>query len=177
MNIYNSIEVLKEIEKSFGNVNYISIIDNCIQVILKEKVNLDREFEITENNDLQIEIYNKHIKLTKLEIALRIKQIAYSYNFNYEQTVRFGYDIIYFIVNSDNKIGFNNLDLDYILYPNCEDKFSRVLPKELGNRIVNQAKEYLKEIELGTNTADKSVIEHWQKIANGILPYGYEIAI
>lgn len=69
-----------------------------------------------------------------------------------------------------NKCGIRVLDMDEMLYSQYEYKF-RTISRKTWDTIRAEAEHLLKT----TEDAHPAVIEHWQFIANGNIPFGYKI--
>lgn len=70
-----------------------------------------------------------------------------------------------------NKTSLRIIDWDNMLYPQYEHKFDKTISKSLWGKIQEQAKENLKN----TPNAVESVVEHWQSIVEGKVPFGYKV--
>lgn len=71
----------------------------------------------------------------------------------------------------ESNVGMRLLDYEEMLYPQYEYKFSKVISKDVWKTLQKQAKINLKEVPV----ASPRVIEHWRKIVNGKVPFGYEV--
>lgn len=72
-----------------------------------------------------------------------------------------------------NKCGMKLVDYDEMLYPQYEYKFcDKIIPKYTWEAIQKQAKENLEE---HSYNASPRVIDHWQSIVNGKVPFGYAV--
>lgn len=71
-----------------------------------------------------------------------------------------------------NKCGLKIIDYDNMLYPQYEDKFDKVIPKETWELLQKQAEQELKENGCYANL---NVINHWSSIMNGRVPFGYKV--
>lgn len=60
---------------------------------------------------------------------------------------------------------------DNMLYPQYEDNFDKVISKETFSYLQEKAKENLEN----RNGAASRVIDHWQSIVDGNVPFGYKI--
>ena len=70
----------------------------------------------------------------------------------------------------DNKCGLRMIDYDYMLYPQYEYKFKKTLSTETFELLQKEAKKLLEE-----HVGNPLVIEHWQSIVDGKVPFGYKI--
>lgn len=72
-----------------------------------------------------------------------------------------------------NNIEFPSKLIKYenMLYPQYEHAFQKTMNKDTWEWLQDKAKELIEN----TKTASPYVIDHWQKIANGEIPFGYEI--
>lgn len=81
------------------------------------------------------------------------------------------WDFIKNWTKTGNECGLRLIDYDYMLYPQYEHKFDKVIDEDTWESIQKKAKE---ELEKSGHAADK-VRLHWRKIANGIVPFGYRV--
>ncbi len=72
---------------------------------------------------------------------------------------------------SNNKCGLKMVNYDDMLYPQYEEKFGKIITKSTWKALQEQANKNLEE----KNTAAEKVIKHWQSIADGNVPFGYEV--
>ena len=72
-------------------------------------------------------------------------------------------------VYTGNKCGLRIINYDDMLYPQYSFKFQKTITSETFNALQRQARENLKEYQ----SAAERVALHWQKIANGEVPFGY----
>ena len=80
------------------------------------------------------------------------------------------WDFIRNWTKTGNKCGLRLVDYDDMLYPQYEYKFEKVIDERTWHTIQETAKEKLK-----TDGGCGSVRAHWQKIADGIVPFGYRV--
>lgn len=74
---------------------------------------------------------------------------------------------------SSNKCGLRIIDYDNMLYPQYEYKFSnKEIPQSIWESLQKQAEELLKTEK---DNAHEKVIEHWQSIIDGNVPFGYKV--
>lgn len=73
----------------------------------------------------------------------------------------------------NNKTSLRIIDYDNMLYPQYKYKFvNKEISPSTWEALQNEAKRLLEE---ESNRAHERVIEHWQNIVNGIVPFGYTI--
>ena len=70
-----------------------------------------------------------------------------------------------------NECGLKLVDYDDMLYPQYAEKFEKTICKDTWEMIRKKAIENLEKIK----EAHPYVIEHWKKIANGDVPFGYRV--
>lgn len=70
-----------------------------------------------------------------------------------------------------NKLGMKLLDYDKLLYSQYEYTFNKTIPKSTWTALQEQAKFNLQKEEL----ANDDVKAHWQKIADGHVPFGFVV--
>ena len=70
-----------------------------------------------------------------------------------------------------NKTGMKILDYDDMLYPQCQDRYEKVISQSTWERLQEEAKKNLCSIE----NAHPYVVEHWKSIVNGVVPFGYAV--
>lgn len=74
----------------------------------------------------------------------------------------------------NNETGFKIVDYDYMLYPQYDYKFEKVISKDIWEKLQETAKKNLKKIGTpGMVTVDPEVKKHWESIAAGNIPFGY----
>lgn len=81
------------------------------------------------------------------------------------------WDFIKNWTKTGNDCGLRLVDYDDMLYPQYAYKFDKVISKETWDAIQEQAK---KNLETET-MACGSAIQHWKKITEGIVPFGYRV--
>ena len=81
------------------------------------------------------------------------------------------WDFIKNWTKTGNKCGLRLVDYDDMLYPQYEHKFGKVIDKVTWKSIQEEAK---KKIEKEAYACDK-VIDHWKRIAEGQVPFGYRV--
>mgnify|MGYP003275648793 CR=1 FL=1 len=80
------------------------------------------------------------------------------------------WDIIRDLNYTGNQCGLKIIDYDDFLYPQYKYKHQKAIGKDTWGNIQNQAKKNLEE----SGGCDE-VREHWQKIVDGIVPFGYTV--
>ena len=73
---------------------------------------------------------------------------------------------------SDNKTGLKIIDFDNMLYPQYDYQFDKTISTEIWRAIQAEAKRCLEE----NPAACLEVVRHWQRIANGEVPFGYSVS-
>lgn len=73
---------------------------------------------------------------------------------------------------SHNKCGLRIVDYDNMLYPQYDDKFEKTISRYTWEALQKQA---LENLEKDSEYAHPDVIEHWQSIVDGIVPFGYKV--
>ena len=68
-----------------------------------------------------------------------------------------------------NKCGMRLVNYDDMLYPQYEGKFAKTITKDTWQAMQKQAREKLKDC----SHCAYEVVSHWEKIAEGIVPFGY----
>ena len=63
-----------------------------------------------------------------------------------------------------------------MLYPQYEDKFDKTISKETWEYLQKKAKEHLAENGALRQLTSSVVVQHWESIAKGIIPFGYRVA-
>ena len=71
-----------------------------------------------------------------------------------------------------NECGLRLVDYDDMLYPQYEEKFEKVISKNVWLSIQEIAK---KKLEEANDYVHPDVINHWRKIVEGIVPFGYKV--
>ena len=74
----------------------------------------------------------------------------------------------------NNKVGLKIVDYDDMLYPQCKYKFDKVITKDIWRSLQKEAIEKLQTKDL--SLCDSRVVEHWESIADGKVPFGYVVS-
>lgn len=83
------------------------------------------------------------------------------------------WDFIFGWRYSDNKCGIKIVNFDDMLYPQYEYKFTnKTLSEDTFRALQKEARNKLKE---EGDFAHKRVVQHWEAIASGGVPFGYDI--
>lgn len=72
---------------------------------------------------------------------------------------------------SSNKCGLRIVDFDNMLYPQYDYHFEKTIKNHTWEALQKRAKELLEE----RTFAHPDVSAHWQRIANGEVPFGYTV--
>lgn len=72
----------------------------------------------------------------------------------------------------NNKCGLKLVNYDDMLYPQYEQKFDKTISKDVWSSLQKQAENLIEDKE---STPCSRVLEHWYKIANGEVPFGYRV--
>jgi len=80
------------------------------------------------------------------------------------------WDFIRNWTKTGNKCGLRLVDYDDMLYPQYKEKFDKVIDREIWESIQTEARE-----KLNSDDGSEYVREHWKKIANGEVPFGYRV--
>lgn len=75
----------------------------------------------------------------------------------------------------DNKTTIRVTDFDNMLYPQCENRFEKKISKDTWWLLQKEAQRLLIEDNKKGGCAHKDVVEHWQSIVDGTVPFGYSI--
>jgi len=70
-----------------------------------------------------------------------------------------------------NKCGLKIVDYDNMLYPQDSDKFDKVISSSIWDGLQLEALERLKR----NPDAHPNVLNHWQSIVDGVVPFGHEV--
>lgn len=70
-----------------------------------------------------------------------------------------------------NECGLKIVNYDEMLFPQYKHKFEKVISKKTWESIQKKAREKLDNIE----DAHPDIIQHWQSIVDGNVPYGYRV--
>lgn len=73
---------------------------------------------------------------------------------------------------TSNKCGLKIVNYDNMLYPQYEEKFDKVIPDYVWEKLQEQAKKELEGIDAYVSDY---VVDHWRSIANGVVPFGYTV--
>lgn len=80
------------------------------------------------------------------------------------------WDFIRNWIKTGNKCGLRLIDYDDMLYPQYNDKFEKVISADTWAAIQKKAQE-----KLENGAACPEVMDHWRKITEGIVPFGYRV--
>lgn len=80
------------------------------------------------------------------------------------------WEIVRQLLYPNNKCGLRMINFDDMLYPQCDYKFDKTINSHSFNTLQNEAKKLLEE-----DSAHPLVMEHWQSIVDGVVPFGYKI--
>ena len=81
------------------------------------------------------------------------------------------WDFIHNWMYRNNECGLKIVDYDKMLYPQYEYRFEKTITPETWKNLMNKAKQKLAT----ENNVHPAVKEHWEKIANGEIPFGYQV--
>ena len=82
------------------------------------------------------------------------------------------WDFITELMYPNNKCGLRLVDYDEMLYPQYEYKFTdKEISKESWEAMQKTAKDNL----LSNEYATPRVVQHWQNIADGVVPFGFTV--
>lgn len=71
-----------------------------------------------------------------------------------------------------NDCGLKIIYYDDMLFPQYESAFDKVISADIWNSLQKQAKVYLSQRD---KIATQDVKEHWKKIVDGVVPFGYRV--
>lgn len=71
-----------------------------------------------------------------------------------------------------NKCGLRLVDYDNMLYPKYDDRFEKAIDRDTWKALQKQA---LENLEKDSEYIHPDVIEHWQSIVDGVVPFGYKV--
>lgn len=74
----------------------------------------------------------------------------------------------------NNECGLKIVDFDNMLYPQYDDKFDRIISKSTWEALQAAAKKHLTSDK--TPWTNPDVLAHWESIAAGNVPFGYQVA-
>ena len=86
------------------------------------------------------------------------------------------WDFIHQWMYSGNKCGMKIVDYDNMLYPQYEYKYEKTISSNTWQSIQKEAKKNLDDYHSGTSIAAQPVLDHWQSIVDGEIPFGYTIS-
>ena len=82
------------------------------------------------------------------------------------------WDFIRHWMKTGNKCGLKLVDFDNFLFPQYEYKYEKTISSDIWESIQKEAKIRL---ETETEMVHPHVRKHWQKIVDGIVPFGYRV--
>ena len=77
--------------------------------------------------------------------------------------------------NMVGESGARILNFDDMLYPQYEGKFDKTIPKKTWERLQKQAAAKLDELVDEDDLVSIKVLDHWNSINSGIVPFGYTV--
>ena len=81
------------------------------------------------------------------------------------------WDFIRQWIKSGNECGMKLVDYDDMLYPQYAFEYDKTISQSTWDSLQKKAKENLKK----NHDACDEVVRHWRKIANGKVPFGYQV--
>lgn len=85
------------------------------------------------------------------------------------------WQVIFHMNYENNKCGLKILDMDNLLYPQYEYKF-RTIDEKTWRALQKEVRKKISESkEAHENSAHPAVMEHWQSIAAGKVPFGLRV--
>ena len=101
---------------------------------------------------------NKHYKITGFQASCVGLEYLLHWTYDYRNT-----------------IGISVINWSDMLYPQKDHLFEKTITKDIFKALQEAAQKNLKAEETSSIPAHPRVIEHWQSIVNGIVPFGYEL--
>ena len=77
--------------------------------------------------------------------------------------------------HASNKTGLKLVDYDNFLYPQYSDQFQKTISAPVWQNIQREAAKNIDDVN-ANNFIANSVYQHWQKIVDGVVPFGYKVA-
>lgn len=74
-----------------------------------------------------------------------------------------------------NKCGMKLVDYDDMLYPQYESNYDKTISPAAWKSLQEAAKEKIEEDEKEGGFASPEVVQHWESIVNGTVPFGYKV--
>ncbi len=163
------------------------------EILTKENKEIPNEFVVQD----QLAKQRKNIK-TFEELTAFLKNVEENYGYGYGEAPRamaqaalavawylsskFGitgfqagfvmWDFITGWNRTGNECGLKLVDYDEMLYPQYDYKFEKTISSYAWNNLQKVAKKRLDEAD---NYVHPRVLEHWQSIADGKVPFGYVV--
>lgn len=153
---------------------------------------------VTEKDHPEKEWFEQAKKMTVAELPAFIEKMIHGYNHDYGTSVhavsacaiaaawaacgdesigltgfQAGFVMWDFVQNwtkTQNKTGLKLVDYDEMLYPQYAHKYSKTISTYTWEKLQEEAK---KNLESGEGCPE--VRQHWQKITEGWVPFGYEV--
>lgn len=82
------------------------------------------------------------------------------------------WDFIFGWEAKENSVGMKLVDFSDMLFPQYQYKFEKTIPKKMFELLQKEAK---KNLEEDRELVHPNVLKHWESIAEGEVPFGYEI--
>ena len=74
-----------------------------------------------------------------------------------------------------NECGLRIVDYDNMLYPQYENKFAKTITLRIMDNLMKEARKLLQKDANSNFKAHPEVRAHWERIAQGFPPFGYEL--
>lgn len=85
------------------------------------------------------------------------------------------WDFIDRAIIEEHDVGMELVNYNNMLYPQYDYRFEKTITKETWEAMQQKAKELLENNKKAIISANEEVIEHWQSIIDGKVPFGYKV--
>ncbi len=75
--------------------------------------------------------------------------------------------------HSNNKVGLGLVDYGNLLYPQYEHRFKNKISKSMLENLRKEAQALLEDKPYAVD----EVVQHWQNIVDGEIPFGFEVEV
>ena len=117
-----------------------------------------------------------HAPRAVAQAALAVaKYLTYRFGLSGFQAGFVMWDFILGYEKTDNEAGLRLIDYDDMLYPQYQYKFEKTISAKTYSKLKDIAAKNIREADEVNGVVSPDVYEHWKKIANGEVPFGYSI--
>lgn len=123
-----------------------------------------------------VDFYEDSANSTKALVEAAITMMKKQYGLSCFQMGCILWDIIDRLVLDEHDVGLELVNYNNMLYPQYEYRFEKTISKECWEEMQKKAKELIENDKKDPYlSANNDVLEHWKKIVDGEVPFGYTV--